>query len=67
MPRTRWGVPSEVAGRPFTLPSFASGARGSLRRGVFFEAWTEGEGWERYEVRAEQRRGLRVVARPKGL
>jgi hypothetical protein len=24
------------------------------RRGVFFEEWTEGEGWERYEVRAEE-------------
>jgi hypothetical protein len=23
------------------------------RRGVFFEEWTEGEGWERYEVKAE--------------
>lgn len=23
------------------------------KRGVFFEAWSEGEGWERYEVRAE--------------
>jgi hypothetical protein len=24
------------------------------RRGVFFEEWTEGVGWERYEVRASQ-------------
>jgi hypothetical protein len=24
------------------------------RRGVFFEEWTAGEGWERYEVRAEE-------------
>jgi hypothetical protein len=24
------------------------------KRGVFFEEWTEGEGWERYEVRAEE-------------
>jgi hypothetical protein len=24
------------------------------RRGVFFEEWTEGEGWERYEVPAEE-------------
>jgi hypothetical protein len=24
------------------------------RRGVFFEAWTEGAGWERYEVPAEE-------------
>ena len=23
-------------------------------RGVFFEAWTEGAGWERYEVPAEE-------------
>jgi Terminase large subunit, T4likevirus-type, N-terminal len=24
------------------------------KRGVFFEEWTNGEGWERYEVRAEE-------------
>ena len=24
------------------------------KRGVFFEEWTEGEGWERYEVRAAE-------------
>lgn len=24
------------------------------RRGVFYEEWTEGEGWERYEVPASQ-------------
>jgi Terminase large subunit, T4likevirus-type, N-terminal len=24
------------------------------KRGVFFEEWTDGEGWERYEVRAEE-------------
>jgi hypothetical protein len=24
------------------------------KRGVFWEEWTEGEGWERYEVRAEE-------------
>jgi hypothetical protein len=24
------------------------------RRGVFFEEWTEGEGWERYEVPASE-------------
>jgi hypothetical protein len=24
------------------------------KRGVFFEEWTEGEGWERYETRAEE-------------
>ncbi len=26
----------------------------SGKRGVFFEEWTSGEGWERYEVRAEE-------------